>query len=89
MAPNPPAGRIQDIVNTTLGEKIKVLRKRCGLSQEQFAEGLTNAGVYVSRKGAWNIEQGVGIRPEHIFAACKVLNTTPDRLFDFQRLNTW
>jgi transcriptional regulator with XRE-family HTH domain len=66
-----------------LGLRVKALRRRCGMTQEQLAEKINKSTVTVS-----NIECGVvSMRLETVVIVAKSLSVTLSELFDFEPTN--
>ncbi len=67
-----------------LGEKIKRLRKRNGLTQEQLSEMIN-----ISSRNLSNIEQGISFpKPETLENILVSLNTTTQELFANEHIKT-
>ncbi len=65
----------------TLGEKIRALRKKAGLTLDQLAEA-----IGASKSAVWELENKVKARPsaERINELARVLAVTPEFLMDDQ-----
>ena len=61
----------------TLGEKIRVARRKCGLSQEQLAEKIGVARQTIGLIEAGNYNPSISL----CIDICKALNRTLDELF--------
>lgn len=71
-------------IKKEVGEKIKRLRKRNGLTQEQLAEL-----VDISSRNLSNIEQGISFpKPETLENILTSLNTTTQELFANEHIKT-
>ena len=71
-------------LRTELGEKIKRLRKKNKLTQEQFAEMID-----ISARNLCNIENGVSFpKPETLEKILYTLNTTTQMLFANEHIKT-
>lgn len=67
--------------NILLGQKIKILRKRCGYTQEKFAELVNRSKNHISK-----IELGTANPPVSlIFDIANVLGIEPHELFLFHK----
>ena len=71
-------------IKQELGEKIKRLRKKQGLTQEQLAEMID-----ISSRNVSNIELGISFpKPETLEKIIKSLNTTSEELFSLDYIKT-
>lgn len=71
-------------IKKELGEKIKRLRKKQGLTQEQFAEMID-----ISSRNVSNIELGISFpKPETLEKIIVSLNTTTSELFNVDYIQT-
>jgi len=63
----------------TLGEKVRTLRKKAGLTLEQFAEQ-----IGASKSSVWELENKEKVRPsaDRINEVAKVLGVTPEFLMN-------
>ena len=68
----------------TLGEKIQILRKQKGLSQEQLAEKITITRQAISR---WELNESIP-DVENILQLSKVFNVSTDYLLNKSALNS-
>ncbi|MBQ8688943.1 MAG: helix-turn-helix transcriptional regulator [Clostridia bacterium] len=63
------------------GERIKEVRRRLGLSQENLAARLQLEGVIIERDSVSRIEIGTRFIADYeLLALCKVLGVTPEYL---------
>lgn len=63
--------------STELGKRIKAIRKKCGMTQEQLADILLLSVDSIS-----NFENGrTTCMPEHLMKICQIFNISADYLF--------
>lgn len=63
--------------STELGKRIKAIRKKCGMTQEQLADILLLSVDSIS-----NFENGrTTCMPEHLMKICQIFNVSADYLF--------
>ena len=67
---------MKEVIQVTLGEKIKEARKQAGLSQEQLSEKL---GVSRSAVAKWETNGGIPDR-DNLYRLAEVLNVTVNDL---------
>ena len=67
-------------ISKIVGENIKIARKAKGLTQSQVAQTLNMTQQQYSR-----FENGIyELNYSQIIAICKLLDTTPNELFDYE-----
>ncbi|MBP5651272.1 MAG: helix-turn-helix transcriptional regulator [Clostridia bacterium] len=67
-------------ISKIVGENIKIARKAKGLTQSQVAQTL-----YMTQQQYSRFENGIyELNYSQIIAICKLLDTTPNELFDYE-----
>lgn len=72
-------------IEKKIGNKIRQLRERAGLTQEQLSANLQLRGCDITRSAVAKIEVGQRhIYPDEIILLKEILNTTYEEIFDIK-----
>ena len=73
------------VIEKKIGNNIRNLRERCGMTQEQVAAKLQLAGCDITRSAVAKIEVGQRhLYPDEIILLKKILSATYDEIFSIE-----
>ncbi len=71
------------VIETRIGNKVRELRERVGITQEQLSARLQINGCDITRSAVAKIEVGQRhLYPDEIILIKKILNVSYDEIFD-------
>ena len=74
---------MNNIIETAVGNNIRKLREKAGITQELLATKLQLLGCNITRSAIAKIEVGQRhLYPDEIILICKILNTTFESIFE-------
>ena len=70
-------------IETTVGNNVRILREKCGITQEQLVAKLQTYGCDITRSAVAKIEVGQRhLYPDEIFLIRKILSVKYDEFFE-------
>ena len=70
-------------IETTVGNNVRILREKCGITQEQLAAKLQTYGCDITRSAVAKIEVGQRhLYPDEIFLIRKILSDNYEEFFE-------